>query len=1177
MKKSFFIFLFIGLITIAKGQSNVSPNVERFVSGRITDKADGTPIPGASVFIAGTTVGAITDKEGYYRFKIPGNGSYRLVVSHVGFQSVSQDLEPGHTSLSVDLSLTIIELDEVLVNRKIKARLTDINLFWRTILGKRPSKNTIFAENPEKVYYYYNTKTKILTVTCPEPLEIVNYETGYHIQLVVNNFTHDYNTGVTTWNTEKVFTALEPKDAKEKKIWENNRELVYRVSLTHFIRSLYQNTLMENGYLLTYLHPKESLDSVYKYKPFYSKLLTTSDAGKTLSLPSDSGEMMLVCFGKPITQEELNEVIDAQKKYSPWQRVGYKLRFLIQTPGKPVQIFPDGTYQNPIKFNSQYLLESFLGLNMALPLEYNTGEEDMKTPAMIELNLDIEDELVDRFERQLSVFPQEKIYLHTDKPYYITGEKIWFRAYLADAVSHIPVPVSRYVYVELFDSSDSLIARVKIRNENDAYHGHITIPANIPEGDYTLRVYTRYMLNLDEQYLCTKHIHIGNPLTRQSEPVRAPDNDFDVTFYPEGGALLAGGLQRVAFKALMSGGSPANVEGIVYDRDGNEYNRINTAYQGMGSFMLSPKEGMSYHVVCTNDRLQTKRFDLPDVQTEGYALSAINSKDNLNVKVLTFKPEEPLYLLAHTRGFVHFSIPWNWDRELLSLPKDELPSGVLHLVLFDAVFNPVSERLVFVNNDDYAQVSFSSDINNFTSRALASNHIMLSDADGQPLKGNFSVAVTADHAVVADTSANILTHLLLTSDLRGHIENPAAYFTKDNTSVAALDLLMLTQGWRRYDLASMAQGRPAHPTVLVELGGGVISGRVKQLAFNRSVEKAQVSIVSMNGDYFDLTETDSDGRFSFIINEHPDSTMFIVHAFHESIIRVTPLELLIDDEIFPPKTHSTLIPLDVSKETVDNYVNKAFQHYRIEEDMWTLILSEVTVSANRNVDAKPARQSYYGRPSNSINVDSLAFKPYHVADVLRRIPGVVVTGQKISIRQQGNPLLVIDDVVQMLSKDCSGCLDCSECYDCSDCLVNYIETMVSVDMIEQIDILKDASNTAVFGTLGGNGVIAIYTKRGFVQKDDRPRDYLKHIQPLGYQQPVEFYAPKYDTPEKRNAQKPDLRTTIHWQPVVQTDSQGVASFEFYTADTRSPYTVIIEGLTDTGLIIHYEMKLMATP
>ena len=131
-----------------------------------------------------------------------------------------------------------------------------------------------------------------------------------------------------------------------------------------------------------------------------------------------------------------------------------------------------------------------------------------------QLEMPEENILIKRFQQQLRIFPQEKIHLHTDKPYYITGERIWFRAHLVDAATHVPSPVSRYVYVELINPLDSVVTRIKIRQEDGVYHGYLPIPENVQAGDYTLRAYTSFMRSLDESYLCTKSIHIGDPQSR---------------------------------------------------------------------------------------------------------------------------------------------------------------------------------------------------------------------------------------------------------------------------------------------------------------------------------------------------------------------------------------------------------------------------------------------------------------------------------------------------------------------------------------------------------------------------------------------------------------------------------------------------------------------------------------
>ena len=876
------------------------------------------------------------------------------------------------------------------------------------------------------------------------------------------------------------------------------------------------------------------------------------------------------------------------------------------------------------------------------------------------------DSLASLFFNQLIIFPQEKIYLHADKSCYITGEKIWFRAHLVDATTHIPAPVSRYVYVELFNPVDSLITRVRINNDNDAYHGHIEIPQDIPEGDYLLRAYTKFMLNLDEHYFCTKTIRIGNPKNqklhtdvkftfdtdgktnvdfkfhssvdsepvvpgsvqmsvndgkkqnlkvqpdgttgvsfklpadaskrmllldvkdaayscREYIPVPAPDNDFDISFYPEGGNLLPGVYCRVAFKALMSDGRPANVSGVVYDQTGKEVDSIKSHYLGMGSFMVCPKEGTTYYAICTNDQQQSKRFDLPTVLKTGYTLSAGIVKDNLYMSVLQSVPEEwsdTLYLLAHTRGEVHMVEECDANRKIFQFSQKMFPSGVLHLVLFDKRLNPVSERLVFINNDDGAQVECETTPKRYTARSLVENRVVLTGEDGSPLSGSFSVSVTDDSAVPLDSTANILTHLLLTSDLRGRIENPAAYFSKEpSTATRSLDLLMLTQGWRRYDVVTLVQNKPAHPTTPLELDFR-ISGRVKQLLVDKPVEKSKVSIVSTQADYIDMVETDSEGRFKFNVGDPLDSTAFIVQAIPESDKRKRNLELLLDGEDFPARTLSVVVPpVKIDKQALEQYVEKAKRNDPYEEGMWTIELSEVTVKARKPLPRSVVRASYVmeeeqikSLPKNKGMMSLLSVMP-HVELVRDR------KGLGVNVLYMKNPFekLTIDDQVNTPLIFDYNRYDGCYIYDILDMIDPEKVTNIYISEIFVGMKKKSAVFNGPFDDVDGH--VRPITHLVLICNNindiffETEKYHIKTLQPLGCREPVAFYAPKYDTPESRENATYDLRTTLHWQPDVRTDSLGIASFDFYTADAESTCTMVIEGVTTDGKIIRQESKL----
>ena len=845
----------------------------------------------------------------------------------------------------------------------------------------------------------------------------------------------------------------------------------------------------------------------------------------------------------------------------------------------------------------------------------------------------IPDSLASLFYSQLNIFPQEKIYVHTDKPYYISGEKIWFRAYLVDAITHVPASASRYVYVELINPLDSVIVRVKIRPDEEAFYGHLLIPNDVPQGNYSLRAYTTFMRSQDEAYFFTKAIHIGEPharnvhtetrfffesaqrihatfrfsdvhtsapwiphsatvsvndgkpmnlrvesdgtstinfdlpatsrpralllevrtsamLYRQFIQIPASDNDFDVGFYPEGGSLMLGTPCRVVFKALKSDGQPTDIIGRIYDQSGVMIEEIKSEHVGMGHFLLSAEQGKTYYAICENAQGQSKRFELPAAIGHGYALSIHQSRDVLYISAL--KPagihqHNELYLMAHTRGMVHLIEPWDHERNLVAIHKDVFPSGVLHVVLFDAGLNPVSERLFFINNQDRAQVAYRPDKEEYARRSLVKSTVVLTDPDGHPLAGSFSVSVTSDREVAPDSTSNILTQLLLTSDLRGHIENPAYYFRDTPQSAYALDLLMCTQGWRRYSMAELAQGRFSFPASPLEVGSE-ISGTVKNVLMGRPIEDVEVNVISFPAGYFNSVRTNREGRFYLPLGELPDSTRFMVSA--EPRRGVTRMDLLLDAETFPLRRLSVVPPFAPDKSRFAQYAHRAEQQYTDEGGMRATLLSAAVVVAERK---PPVKSVFYSEPVRSITEEDIErFPGLDVYDHLTRIPGVLVHrgefGTSVLIRGTGtffgdnSPLMVVDDIV-----------------------VSNID-MVSINNIAQIDVLKGAE-ASIFGGRGSNGVIVIHTKKEITGRIASEPFHIKTLLPLGFQPPAEFYAPKYETAALRNSPKPDLRTTIHWQPVVQTNSLGEASFEFYTADEPGSYTVIIEGLCRDGQII----------
>lgn len=853
------------------------------------------------------------------------------------------------------------------------------------------------------------------------------------------------------------------------------------------------------------------------------------------------------------------------------------------------------------------------------------------------------DPIVENLARQLMAYPQEKIYVHNDKTYYIAGEEVWFRAHLVNGMSHMPDTASRYVYAELIDPLDSIVNRVKIRPEAGVYQGHLSLPEELPEGEYHLRFYTKFMESMGDGYFFHKKITVGAPLSglyrtqakfdyaengkkanvdlsfwlvsdgspivpqkvkiksaagitrdlkidndghvyftlnpqkdiknntlyleydyqdkfqRQFIPLPAPEDEYNVSFFPEGGNLAVGTLSCIAFKALKSNGLAENVSGKVLSASGDTVTTFKSNHLGMSSLYIVPQQGETYYAICTNEKGIEKRFELPQAQTDVLALKVILSKGMVNVAINHSPGTEltkPLRLIVHCRGMPIYNKLWDSNSQFLQFPQDALPSGVVNFLLVDENLNPISERLIFNENEiEKVNLSFETDKSNYLRRDLVSTKIKLTDINNNPLKGSMSISITDDMDVKPDTCNNIFAALLLASELKGYIESPAYYFAgeRNRTKQNHLDALMLTQGWTRYNVPAVIKGEIEKPTSFLELGYE-ISGSVKSgLLMGKETAGNIVSLISLNYPFFDTTFTDENGKFSFNGFELPDTVKYMVQATSRK--GGTRMELVLDENPIPKINEKMIWEYKGNgeygnKSEFENYMSKAEERFVIENGVRTIFLKEVTVvgKAKDNVRRSPFSSAF----NEKITAEQIE-KMYtqDMMQILMRQPGVIVTGNTVRIRSNpGDPLILVDGV---------------------DADIEMLRNFVVAD-IEEIEIFKDAT-TAIFGSRGGNGVIMITTKSGDIPMVHREKFNLKTYEPLGYQVVKEFYTPVYDTPEKKRSSIPDLRTTVYWNPNVNASETGEAEMNFYAADASTTYSVVIEGMTPGGQIIHSVQKI----
>jgi TonB-dependent SusC/RagA subfamily outer membrane receptor len=856
--------------------------------------------------------------------------------------------------------------------------------------------------------------------------------------------------------------------------------------------------------------------------------------------------------------------------------------------------------------------------------------------------------LADNLQKFTTEYPQEKIHIHTDRPYYSAGDTIWFKAYIVNSEINALSNVSKVLYVELINEDDSVTQSVRLPVKSGLAWGDFQLTDTLREGNYRLRAYTSWMRNFGREFYFDKVIPIGNPLEGnaigtisykflqrknqenvmaeisytdlQGKPVlgkvvsytveadtkvlsrgrgltdvmgrlainfsskdpldsvpatintllhldeekrlakvfrvKPVSAESELKFFPEGGNLVSGLYSKVAFKATGIDGLGRMVSGTVKDKNNRIIAQIKSEHAGMGFFGLTPEVGNIYTAAVRFDDGSEREVRLPEALTSGYVLTVSdNDPENLRVRIATSSDlvaKGPVTLLAQSNGVIKLLAGASAEAQAFTavIPKRRFRTGLVQFSLLSPSYEPVAERLVFIAQKDELKVKVGTDKALYAEREKVNLSINVLDNDMKPVSGSFSVSVINERKVPHDeiNETTIFSNLLLTSDLKGHIEQPNYYFKdKAPERLRHLDNLLLTQGWRRFVLKPLISGK--FPTISFFPEKGIsISGKIKSLGGNRAVSGGKVSLLARGGQPIMLdTLSDAQGRFVFNNLFFVDSTRMIIQAYNASgkknveveIDRVAPEAARGNKTLFDARTNSKLSLL--------SYLGA--RHDEIEElkkyglFRRSINLREVQVAAKKSI-VKTTSSNFNG--PGKANTVLLSEKLRDCVDIFHCItqwvPHVTVSNNEVfSTRNPNSPMkLVVDGVY----------LEASE-------LQRY-----NVEDIESIEVLRTAEYTAIYGANGSNGLLIITTRRGEVRPVSSSPN-IASLTPKGYYLAREFYSPDYST-ATANKSLPDLRSTIYWSPNIMTDRAGKASLGFYTAGEPGTYKVVIEGLDSRG-------------
>ena len=582
----------------------------------------------------------------------------------------------------------------------------------------------------------------------------------------------------------------------------------------------------------------------------------------------------------------------------------------------------------------------------------------------------------------------------------------------------------------------------------------------------------------------------------------------------------------------------------MFNSKGDTLTNFRSEHNGMGIFTMNPVNNETYYVtVRTNDSI-TKRFDLPAIEPKGISIAMSHYKQEIRYEIQKTEATEwpqKLFLLAHTRGKLAILQPINPKRTFGKMNDSLFTEGITHFMLIDEQGNALSERLIFVPDHKPNQWQITADQPTYGKREKVSLQIAAKDNEGNPVEGTFSVSITDRKSIQPDSLAdNILSNLLLTSDLKGYVEDPAYYFlNQDARTLRSIDYLMMTHGWRRHKMENVLRTPSLNFTNYIEKGQ-TISGRIMGF-FGANVKKGPICVLAPKYNIIATTETDEKGQF--IVNtSFRDSTTFLVQARTKK--GFAGVDILMDPPQYPVATHKAPY-FNGATTFMEDYLMNTRDQYYMEGGMRVYNLKEVTVTAKRE---RPSSKSIYTGGINTYTVEEDRLQGYGQTafDAASRLPSVTITnGSEIHIRNNSEPaIIVIDDIVYE---------------DASDILKD-----IQVSDMSSISLLRGA-DAVILGPRASGGAVVI-TLKDPRNLPARPAQGIITYTPLGYSESVEFYHPTYDTPEKKNAQRSDFRSTVYWNPELRLDAEGKATIEYYTPDSTAPEDIIIEGVDKNGKV-----------
>lgn len=780
---------------------------------------------------------------------------------------------------------------------------------------------------------------------------------------------------------------------------------------------------------------------------------------------------------------------------------------------------------------------------------------------------------VENMEWLKEYYSPEKIHIHFDKDFYLTGETIYFKAYITKG-NFVEPPYSKTVYVDFYDGNCELIKHFLIPVNESTASGSFQMKENYPFSNIIFKAYTERILKLDSNFVYIKKIPVINSELETKYGSKKTLQKTIIDFFPEGGNYYEGLKSKLAYKISDQFGNPINKTFYIKNNLGKIIDSLKPIHDGMGVIELTPQSTTASFYVEDGGGDNAKKYFLPQPLKFGVDLSVFDNLSEFLVSVTRSDiiPDnyKNLQVIVSKEFEVLYSARINLTQKTsvqFPIDKADFSNGIIQFTLLTDDNRPIEERIIFNNNEDY---SFEPEIfiKNKDLNSNGKNEINV--IVDQNILTNMSIAIT-DAQVGYDSLHNsIITDLLLQQNLKGKVFNPMYYFNMNNVDrYDFLDLVMLTNGWRKYNWKWLidsfdSQVLPVFNDNFIQISGKAFGDnnfnkvkKLKSLTFilqNKQSSKQVYYVTLDSNNFFNIPQSSyfDTCKLYYYQNNVDNSNLaeFLQIGLDKNYI--VQKDVPLNDAKFI-NSKNLLDTQTIAQKKLNSNLKKYLKGDKIE--VLQEVIKEVKIKSRRQLlDEKYTSGVFSGGDARIIDVEQdpyASINPDIFTFIATKAPGIIVQqgsdGQRTFQWRNTNVLLYLDQLQ----------IDPS-------IIQNY--TMQNIAYVKIFP-------PPFFGAIGQGsvGAICFYSKRGDTKKEaPPPASNYKTI--IGYSTFKEFYNPTLE--DISNPYYSDKRTTLYWNPNVLTDGRSrLFDINFFNNTTANEFRIILEGINSEGKLTHIEKVL----